>query len=109
MKSKLKNVVEKLQKERQEYLALIDATKDLNFELYQKMVSAGETRTGALFTNENTSSQTIETVSKIDIAPQVPNIPPQQPKAPITKTNDQPLKISKKDSKGKKMRSIPKG
>ena len=52
MEAKLCKVVADKISERREYLALIDATKELNFDLYQKMVSAGERRTDALCVNE---------------------------------------------------------
>ena len=45
MEAKLTKVVEKLLEEKREYLSLIDATKEINFRLYQKMISAGEERT----------------------------------------------------------------
>ena len=52
VEAKLSKVVADKVLERQEYLALIDATKELNFDLYQKMVFAGEKRTDALTVNE---------------------------------------------------------
>ena len=76
MEAKLSKVVADKVKERQEYLALIEATKDLNFDLYQKMVYAGEKRTDALTVHDPISHENhktpIECNSKIN-----PKHPPQ--------------------------------
>ena len=49
MKAKLSNIVKNLIKERQEYHALIEDTKELNYELYKMMISAEENHNGALY------------------------------------------------------------
>ena len=61
MEAKLSKVVAEKVMERQEYLALIDATKDINFDLYQKMVFAGEKRTDALTVHDPMSHENIKT------------------------------------------------
>ena len=52
MKSKISKIVEKLIKERQEYRALIEETKEINYELYKMMISAEENHNGALYSSE---------------------------------------------------------
>ena len=66
------------------------------------MVSAGEDRAGALFTNDNNSTQNV----KQDSPPQPINIAPQQLQLPKTGNNNQPLRRVR-SARGK--RSIKKG
>ena len=71
MKSKLAGIVKDLIVERQEYHALIEETKELNYELYKMMISADENHSGALYKSdvlsttqeENGSSKSDQAVS----------------------------------------------
>ena len=49
MEAKLTAVVEKRLEEKREYMSLLDATKDIDFGLYQKMTSAGVQRRNSLY------------------------------------------------------------
>ena len=63
MKAKLSNIVKSLIKERQEYHALIEETKELNYELYKMMISAEENHNGALYKSNDVIPNCIDETS----------------------------------------------
>ena len=82
MKSKLADIVKDLIKERQEYHALIEETKELNYELYKMMISADENHSGALYKSDVLSTTPEENcTSKSD-----QNLNSEEKKLPLNKT-----------------------
>ena len=82
LKSKLADIVKNLIKERQEYHALIEETKELNYELYKMMISADENHSGALYKSDVLST----TPEEICTSKSDQNLNSEEKKLPLNKT-----------------------